>query len=167
MKRTKSCLNCSSFFEYQQSNKIYCSQKCKRRAFYLKNIEIEKQRSKQWVDNNKEYTKLRRKKYRQSEFGKKVIKTYLEKNKGKVKANKANYRASKIKALLPNTDLKQIKFIYKNCPKDKQVDHIYPLNSDWVCGLHVPSNLCYLSASENASKGNRKLKKYHKESFYD
>lgn len=50
---------------------------------------------------------------------------------------------------------KQIAEFYRNRPSGYHVDHMYPLNSDWVCGLHVIENLQYLPALENLSKGNR------------
>jgi Na+-translocating ferredoxin:NAD+ oxidoreductase RnfC subunit len=44
--------------------------------------------------------------------------------------------------------------IYRNCPNTHEVDHIIPLNHPLVCGLHVVSNLQYLTRRENRSKSN-------------
>ncbi|WP_331540772.1 hypothetical protein [Phenylobacterium sp.] len=35
------------------------------------------------------------------------------------------------------------------------VDHVLPLRSDWVSGLHVAENLAIVPMSVNRSKGNR------------
>lgn len=35
------------------------------------------------------------------------------------------------------------------------VDHVVPLKSDFVCGLHAQTNMSILPAAWNAKKGNR------------
>ena len=52
-------------------------------------------------------------------------------------------------------DQKGIKEFYINCPEGFQVDHIIPLQGNLVCGLHVLSNLQYLTIQENLQKGNK------------
>ena len=64
----------------------------------------------------------------------------------------ANYRAKLLEQTPPDTDRNAIREFYKNCPKGYDVDHIIPISKG---GLHTLSNLQYLTASENRSKGNK------------
>lgn len=49
---------------------------------------------------------------------------------------------------------KEVKNFISNKPEGHSVDHIIPLRSEIVSGLHVPWNLQYLSRLENSLKGN-------------
>ncbi len=49
---------------------------------------------------------------------------------------------------------KLITRIYNKCPEGMQVDHIIPTKGKNVCGLHVETNLQYLSPEENGKKFN-------------
>lgn len=58
-------------------------------------------------------------------------------------------------------NLSEIRKVYENAAEmikstgiEYHVDHIIPLNSDVVCGLHVPWNLQIITKSENCSKKN-------------
>ena len=93
---------------------------------------------------NKEKQRLYRKKYYSTDEG-----------KAKMNAKTNKRRAAKLNAIVAWTNLEKIKEIYKNCPKGFHVDHIIPLVSDKVCGLHVENNLRIIPAEENISKGNK------------
>lgn len=84
-----------------------------------------------------------------------IRRNHYYENKDMYKVNCANRRAAKLNATPKWADMDKIKEIYLNCPEGYEVDHIYPLQSDLVCGLHIPINLQYLTMSENRSKGNK------------
>ena len=75
----------------------------------------------------------------------------------------AKRRAAKLKrtpSWLTDKDWKDIKEFYveadrltKETGVPHHVDHIIPLQGEFVSGLHVPSNLQVITASENSSKG--------------
>jgi hypothetical protein len=50
---------------------------------------------------------------------------------------------------------KQAKLLADNSGEDWQVDHIVPLQSKFVCGLHCEANLQVFKKLDNLSKGNR------------
>lgn len=67
----------------------------------------------------------------------------------------AKRRAEERQAIPPWANLNKIKGIYDNCPLGYHVDHIFPLNGENICGLHVETNLQYLLAEDNMRKGNK------------
>jgi len=75
-------------------------------------------------------------------------------------AAKAGVRDRKVRRLLPNitpkwADLNKIRAIYRKAVDLKlQVDHIIPLRSELVCGLHCEDNLQLLTAEANQTKRN-------------
>lgn len=71
------------------------------------------------------------------------------------KHRQAKYKAAKIRRTPIWADLLKIRDIYNKCPEGYHVDHEIPLQGNLVCGLHVETNLQYLTALENMQKGNR------------
>lgn len=84
-------------------------------------------------------------------------------NRERVRAHNAARYARKTQAQPKWADLKAIEQFYIDTQADLQVDHIYPLRADWVCGLHTLENLQRLPAHENQSKSNKKHPQFHRE----
>ena len=84
------------------------------------------------------------------------VDTWAKNNPGLARAKTARRKARLLKATPAWADHKAIAAIYAEAAvKGLVVDHIVPLQSPVVCGLHVHNNLQLLSRSENARKGNR------------
>lgn len=146
-------------------------------AWYEKNRERHCHNTKQWKSQNlekfkgyrkayyhrnkvalREQTKLWRKRNPQRAFLQQ--KRWIELNRGRVNAYVARRRALKVRATPVWSDQVAIDHFYSECPLGYEVDHIVPLVSEEVCGLHVLNNLQYLPVKENRSKGNRLIAKY-------
>lgn len=87
---------------------------------------------------------------------------YAADNKEKVNKRNAKHRASKLKATPVWADDFIIEEIYDLAQRRTaatgirwHVDHIVPLRSNLVCGLHAESNLRVITAQENLTKNNR------------
>ena len=77
-------------------------------------------------------------------------------NPGMMLASVRRRQTMKASATPPWSELKAIQAVYIRARKlGKEVDHIVPLRSKIVCGLHVLANLAIVSMKKNRSKGNR------------
>lgn len=131
------CVICKNKFKQSKQSQVTCSSICAKKNYLIIH---KKQRSQTQKIYNKKYKQNNKKLYAYHQNQRRIL---------------------KLKATPKWADLEKIKEFYKKCPNGHSVDHIYPLKSNWVCGLNVLENLQYLTLSENSIKGNRKIKKYH------
>lgn len=116
---------------------------------------------------NLDKVRLKDKRYREANTEKLRLygRQHYQLNKHSYAESEARRRASKKKATpswLSKNQKEQIKYLYwlaqdlsKVAEEKYQVDHIVPLQNDYVCGLHVPWNLQILSERDNYAKGNK------------
>ena len=114
----------------------------KKKLYYLAHKEL-------WIKYN-ETTKQSRREYFK-EYGIK----YRKDNKQYFCAETAKRRAIKIQATPKWVNLKVVEAFYSNRPVGHVVDHIVPLKGKTVCGLHVETNLQYLTRKQNCEKSNK------------
>lgn len=181
-KRRPKCKDCMSIESAGWRNKNPERKKQLDRAYYDNNKEKCLAYSKEWKEKNKErYRKTWEIYY---EKNKDIIQTrvaeWAKENKDRsnkikykyVKNNKEKYahyqslrRAKKLKATPSWLNKKQLQEIETEYALAKwctdvlgmsyHVDHIVPLQSKTVCGLHVPWNLRVIPATDNIRKGNK------------
>ena len=150
---------------YYEANKE--KRNAQKREYYKKNKEELKASGKDWREANKEKIKAYKKAWYKVNKEKKKAhdKAYKQANKGKVNALTAKRKASKLQrtpSWLTKEDLAEIEDIYRMAKRRSEVegieyhvDHIIPLQGRNISGLHVPSNLQILRATENLRKSNK------------
>jgi hypothetical protein len=133
--------------KYYQDNRDKVLQRNKK--WRKKNLDQMLQYQREWYYSNRDRMAQRKKKWRQD-------------NASRVNASVAHRRAAKRNATPPWADQTAINAIYAEAlwlqeftGEPYHVDHIVPLNSDFVCGLHVPANLQAIPGAENLAKNNR------------
>lgn len=164
-RKTKgSCVECLKI-EWQQA--------ADKRAEYFKEYNHSaagKEAKQKYYKNNKEIVKLKAM-TRPNEQRQKYRKTWKLKNPEEVKAS-TKHRRDKHKQATPkwltSEQKKQIRQLYVDAMITSRVtgvpyvvDHIVPLRSDEVCGLHVPWNLQIMTREENLKKSNKLLDTPH------
>lgn len=113
--------------------------------YYAANLDVARAKRALWRAMNKAYAK---------EYGK----MYRKLNPGKELAKTRRYALAKINRTpkwLTKDQIDEMTRFYENCPEGYEVDHIIPLQGKNVSGLHVPSNLQYLTIAENRKKSNK------------
>ena len=119
------------------------------KAAYAAKPEVFAARSLRWRTENKEKTAA-------------TALVWKRSNKGKVCHYATKYKAAKLRAIPKWADMEKIDSFYISSEamgmligEWYEVDHIVPLQSEFVCGLHCEYNLQVLPKAANASKGNR------------
>lgn len=99
--------------------------------------------------------------YANHEHCKQIRRHYAQNNRGRLNALEAKRHAQKLQATPKWANYEKIVKIYEECKRltDKtgikyNVDHIIPLQSNAVCGLHCEYNLQILTKQENLKKSN-------------
>lgn len=138
--------------------------KALQRAFYLKNIDARKKYSAAWrIANPKKMSAMLKKWLKENPHRRREIaNNWRKNNQDKVNAVYARRRAAKLRAVPAWANNFFIQEAYslarlrtKMLGYPWHVDHIVPLMSPIVCGLHVHDNLRVIPGSINQSKNNR------------
>lgn len=151
--RKKQCYECVLIDNKKRSRKRYAEKRDeilhKQKLHYQDNVQKYVDRAAEWRRKNP---------HKQKQY----VDNWFSRNPGKRAVYSASYRASKINAQPEWCDQDDMRIIYKQCRKKTketgvphEVDHIIPLQSDIVCGLHVPWNLQIITQDENRKKSNR------------
>lgn len=129
-------------------------------------VECALQTSRQWKKDNKEAHHAYNAKWRKTDkgivVGRRKDAAYASRNPDKVTAKCSRRRATKLQATPDWGIAFFIEEAYALAKLREQVvggkwhvDHIVPLKSKLVCGLHVEHNLRVIPAQHNISKGNK------------
>lgn len=157
------CRECGKILDRQRRLKDPEKEKARKdkyRREHMKERNLARQR---WAKENPEKIKEYRKRTYLKNKEKENFKAleYAKNNRGIINALSSKRKAQLRKAMVGWGDLNKIREIYIECNRitketgiEHHVDHIIPITSKYVCGLHVENNLQILTGSENCSKQN-------------
>lgn len=161
--KCKPCARKASAESYQARKEQHLATN---RAYYEKNKEKKAASNRSWYERTQEERRAARREYYAKDPEKAVAtnRDWRKKNAHLISSYSAKRRAAAIRrtpAWLQESDFQYISGLYESCKiitaltgVQHHVDHILPLQGKYVSGLHVPSNLQILTASENSKKLN-------------
>ena len=151
----------------KKRNQKYCAQdhvkkanKERLRKWCEENKDRKNKNSREWKANNKEKVYEYNVKYMEKKESKKLRKIASRRRyweSPEIYRAKACAYDKRVRKANPKWQcMKEVKTYYQIAKLfNLEVDHIVPINSDIVCGLHCLDNFQLLTREENASKGNR------------
>jgi len=163
MEGCKACKQCRRFLSFD----LFWKHNETRDRFSNICKDCDRDKHRQWRAENPDKSTARGRRFRKNNplSHRKSAKSWKDRNKARHALHMANYRASKKLACPPWAKTDEVKaqieshyehalWLSKVTDSKFHVDHIVPLNNDFVCGLHVPCNLMVLEASDNLVKNN-------------
>ena len=158
------CKACPSCFSFKPFDNFYnCKNASDKKLTEC--IKCNKRKRQFYRENNREKERIRNRKYgkENSNIVQDRVKRWRKNNPAKLQALRRFRETRKLQACPPWAQTQAIRkemvahylhaeWLELVTGESFQVDHIIPLRSDFVCGLHVPANLMVLSAKDNQSK---------------
>lgn len=155
--KTGKCTECCSILyreKYEQDPERF---KRSRNKWYHENKEKAQESTKKWRNANPEKLNQSVRNWQETNKSQMLAtaKVYRSRNLKAHSARQSQRRAAKLQRTPKWVNLEELKQFYLECPAGLTVDHVIPLQGELVSGLHVPSNLQYLTMVENTKKNNK------------
>lgn len=149
------CKDCNKSYRATNSDRIHTYREENRSYYRKKNAEYRTKNPDAIRERNREYY------WSMRDQNISRVRAWQVDNPEKHCEIQARRAAVKLYAQPPWADQKEISEIYRVASEmraaghDVQVDHVVPLRSKKVCGLHVAANLQIIPSQLNFTKGNR------------
>jgi hypothetical protein len=149
----RKCKQCFKEATNEEELKFFAKHKRNKYGRENRCVECKQKDFKDWQNKNKNYRKEYHVKNKEKENSNSL--KWILNNKEQALSNSRKYQAKKYNAIPKWFNKTEVDLIYKQAKMlNLEVDHIVPLQSNYVCGLHVQNNLQLLSSVENKSKSN-------------
>ena len=160
----RACTECNLVraLKFEQDNPAIA--KARKAKDYVDNKENRKEQGRRWAQSNQEKVQAIKRKWARvhREHKNQLNQHWKRNNQHLVNADAAKRRAAKLKHTPKWANTRKIKSIYSLARLltslngiEYDVDHIVPLQGEFVSGLHCEDNLQIIPARLNRSKGNR------------
>jgi hypothetical protein len=155
----KSCVKIRSK-KYRSQDRVRQESKERVKKWCSENKDRKNKNNREWKAANKEKIQEGHKRYMEKPESRELVRKAFVirywKNPDKYRAASSAYDR-RVRSSRPNwQSMRQVNRFYQIAKALRlEVDHIVPVNSELVCGLHCIDNFQLLTRSENARKGNR------------